>query len=107
MIRNRVISAEELLELDLVARYNSRINTIIQIDEAAARASARNADAALRRGSLMGPLHGVAMTVKEFFDQSACQLHGTSNRCAITIRRTAADGRAAALGRGGRVRQDQ
>src|SRR5271156_2811129 len=70
MIRAGEISAEELLELYLtrVERYNPRINAIIQLDLSAARESARNADAALRRGTPMGPLHGVAMTVKESFD---------------------------------------
>jgi len=70
MIRERRFSAEELLDLFLarVQRYNPQINAIIQLDEAGARARARDADAALRSGTSVGPLHGVPITVKESFD---------------------------------------
>src|SRR5580704_5446102 len=70
MIRERLFGAEELLDLFLarVQRYNPQINAIIQLDEAGARAHARDADAALRSGSPIGPLHGVPITIKESFD---------------------------------------
>jgi len=70
MIRARLLSAEDLLELYLarVQRYNPEINAIVKLDEEGARKSAREADEALRGGTIIGPLHGVAITVKESFD---------------------------------------
>ena len=69
MIRTKKIGALELLNLYLqrVERY-SDINAIIFMDVDAARKRARQADRALARGKLWGPLHGVPMTIKESFD---------------------------------------
>ena len=69
MIRTKKIGALELLNLYLqrVERY-SDINAIIFMDVDAARKRARQADRALARGNLWGPLHGVPMTIKESFD---------------------------------------
>ncbi len=69
-IRVKEIGCLELLELylDRVARYNSRINAVILLDEENARARAKEADIALANGKLWGPLHGVPMTMKESFD---------------------------------------
>ena len=49
-------------------RYNPRLNAIITTDLEAARKRARAADAALRKGTEWGPLHGVPMTIKESYD---------------------------------------
>jgi amidase len=69
-IRERRIGCLELLEFYLARaeRYNPRLNAIVawQIDRA--RERARAADAALSRGEVWGPLHGVPMTVKESFN---------------------------------------
>ncbi|HSB42301.1 MAG TPA: amidase family protein, partial [Methylomirabilota bacterium] len=69
-IRRRRIGCLEALELFLarVDRYNPRLNAIIAMDADGARRRARRADAALRRGKVWGPLHGVPMTVKESYD---------------------------------------
>src|SRR3990172_8431247 len=69
-LRRRKIGALELLELYLarVERYNPRLNAIIATDLDAARKRARAADRALARGEVWGPLHGVQMTMKEWFD---------------------------------------
>ena len=69
-IRAKRISCRELLELYLgrVERYNPSINAIIATDMPAARQRADQADAALARGEVWGPLHGVPMTIKESFD---------------------------------------
>ena len=69
MIRTKKIGALELLNLYLqrVERY-SDINAIIFMDVDAARKRAHQADRALARGNLWGPLHGVPMTIKESFD---------------------------------------
>src|SRR3977135_3558042 len=69
-IRHKDISARELLELYLqrVEYYNPRLHGIIVRQGAQARQRADAADAALARGEVWGPLHGVPMTIKEHFD---------------------------------------
>jgi len=69
-LRSRTISAGDLLELYLerIDRYNPAVNALVHIDRDAARATAREADAALARGENIGPLSGLPMTVKESYD---------------------------------------
>src|SRR5438034_5287797 len=69
-IRDRRIGCLELLDL-FVARaeqYNPALNAIVAWQVDAARERARAADAALVRGEVWGPLHGLPMTVKESFN---------------------------------------
>jgi len=70
MIQRREIGCEELLDLylDRVGRFNPALNAIIVLDADGARERAREADAALARGDVWGPLHGVPMTIKESYD---------------------------------------
>ncbi len=69
-IREHRIGCLELLDfyLSRAARHNPALNAIVawQVDKA--RERARAADAALARGEVWGPLHGIPMTVKESFD---------------------------------------
>jgi amidase len=69
-IRDRQIGCLELLDFYLARaeRLNPQLNAIIawRVDEA--RDRARAADAALSRGEVWGPLHGIPMTVKESFN---------------------------------------
>jgi amidase len=69
-IRDRRLGCLELLDhyLARAERHNPELNAIVawQVDKA--RERARAADAALARGEVWGPLHGVPMTVKESFD---------------------------------------
>ena len=69
-IRRREISATELLRhyLHRVARLNPALNAIVVHDTERALQRAQQADAALARGELWGPLHGVPITVKESFN---------------------------------------
>jgi amidase len=69
-IRRRKIGCLEALDLFLtrVDRFNPQLNAIVARDVEAARRRARQADAALRKGKVWGPLHGVPMTVKESYD---------------------------------------
>jgi amidase len=69
-IRRGRLGALEALDLFLarVDRFNPQLNAIVVRDVDAARRRARQADAALRRGKVWGPLHGVPMTVKESYD---------------------------------------
>lgn len=70
MIAQRAISASELLEEHLaqIQRCNPEINAIVTLDEEGARRRAREADAALARGEVWGPLHGIPMTVKDVYE---------------------------------------
>jgi amidase len=69
-IRRRRIGCLEALDLYLarVDRFNPQLNAIIATDVDGARRRARRADAALRKGKVWGPLHGVPMTIKESYD---------------------------------------
>ncbi len=69
-IRHKGMSALELLEfyLQRVEQYNPRLNAIIFLQGEKACQRAEAADAALARGEVWGPLHGVPMTIKECFD---------------------------------------
>jgi amidase len=69
-IRDRRIGCLELLDF-FVARaeqYNPALNAVVAWQVDRARERARAADAALARGEVWGPLHGVPMTVKESFN---------------------------------------
>ena len=69
-VRRRKVGCVELLELYLrrCERYNPALNAVITTDLEAARRRAREADAALARGEVWGPLHGLPMTIKESYD---------------------------------------
>src|SRR6476659_3676056 len=69
-LRRGKISSRELLDLYLarIERYNPKLNAIIAMDVEGARKRARQADAALKKGTVWGPLHGLPMTIKESFD---------------------------------------
>ena len=77
-IRLRRASPLEVLEmyLERIARYNPALNAICTLDEAGARARAREADAALARGELWGPLHGVPMTIKDALETAGLRTTG-------------------------------
>ena len=66
-INSRQISATEVLEAHLVriAQDNPRLNAIVTLDEEGARKRTKEADEALARGEVWGPLHGLPMTLKD------------------------------------------
>jgi len=68
-IRQREISSRETVDYFLarIAALDPRINSVITIDAERARTEADAADAALARGEVHGPLHGVPMTIKDSF----------------------------------------
>ncbi len=50
--------------LDRIADADQEVNAIADIDPAASRQAAAEADEAVRRGDALGPLHGVPVTIK-------------------------------------------
>lgn len=69
-LRARKIGCSELLEmlLERVGRLNPAINAVVTLDEDRARRRALEADAALARGEVWGPLHGLPMTIKDSWE---------------------------------------
>lgn len=70
MLRDREASADEVLEAHLrqIAKWNQPLNAIVTLDEEGACRRAREADEALARGEVWGPLHGVPVTIKDSFE---------------------------------------
>ena len=69
----RELSSRELLAelLDRVERYNPVLNAVVTLDVERAMAAAARADAAIADGHVLGPLHGLPMTVKDTFATAA------------------------------------
>src|ERR1700720_1109913 len=70
LIREREVRAVEALEhfLARIEKYNPTLNAVIWLDARRAAERARAADAALAKGEVWGPLHGVPMTIKESYN---------------------------------------
>lgn len=70
MLRNRDVSSVELTQyfIDRIEEHNEKLNAIVVRDFDRALEAARAADEALSRGSVLGPLHGLPMTIKESYD---------------------------------------
>jgi amidase len=67
LIRAGHVSATEVLEAHLaqIERHNPALNAVVTIDAKRAHERAREADEALDRGEVWGPLHGVPFTLKD------------------------------------------
>jgi len=70
MIREKEISSRELTDLyvERITRHDEALNAVVVRDFDRAREAADRADESLARGEVAGPLHGVAMTIKESYD---------------------------------------
>jgi amidase len=66
-IRTKQLSSRIVVEahLEQIARVNPKLNAIVQLTADSARKEADEADAALGRGEIRGPLHGVPITIKD------------------------------------------
>jgi amidase len=66
-IRAKKITSKAVVQayLDRIAAVNPKLNAVVQLTADAARKEADEADAALARGEIKGPLHGVPMTIKD------------------------------------------
>src|ERR1700742_2484180 len=69
LIRTGEVSPVEVIKahLDRIAAINPKVNAVVTIVEDALK-SARKAEAAVRRGDELGPLHGVPFTAKDSID---------------------------------------
>jgi Asp-tRNA(Asn)/Glu-tRNA(Gln) amidotransferase A subunit family amidase len=66
-IRTGELSPVEVVDahLDRIEAYNEELNAYIDLFEADAREQAKAAEAAVRNGEELGPLHGVPLSVKD------------------------------------------
>ncbi|MHA2312518.1 MAG: amidase [Candidatus Thorarchaeota archaeon] len=85
-IRNGDISSREVIDayLQRIEEVNPKINAVVQLVSKEARAQAKEADAALKKGEIKGPLHGIPMTVKDMVETAGviCTA-GTKGRAAF------------------------
>jgi amidase len=66
-IRSKKLSSRAVVEahFEQIAKVNPKLNAIVQLTAETARKEADEADSALGRGEIKGPLHGVPMTIKD------------------------------------------
>jgi Asp-tRNA(Asn)/Glu-tRNA(Gln) amidotransferase A subunit family amidase len=69
-IRNKEISPCEVVDTHLrrAAELHPRLNAFVHIDEAGARKQAQASQRSVLDGDLLGPLHGVPLTIKSCID---------------------------------------
>ncbi len=69
-IQAKEVSSREVVDVHLqrIKEVNPTLNAVVQLSEETARAQALEADEALALGNILGPLHGVPMTLKDSFD---------------------------------------
>ena len=66
-VRGKQLSSKSVVEahLEQIAKVNPKLNAVVQLTAETARKEADEADAALARGEIKGPLHGVPVTIKD------------------------------------------
>src|ERR1700704_2518455 len=71
-IRSKQLSSRAVVDAHLaqIAKVNPKLNAIVQLTADSARKEADEADAALARGEIKGPLHGVPITIKDTLETS-------------------------------------
>ena len=91
-IRTKRVSSEEVVKahLDRIEEVNPKLNAVVQLVADRALQEAREADAALAKGELKGPLHGVPMTIKDSFDtEGVISTGGTKGRAEFVPKKDA------------------
>ena len=91
-IREKQVSCKEVLEAHLrrIDEVNSRLNAVVQLARDRALEEAGQADRALARGEIIGPLHGVPMTIKDSLDtEGVVSTGGTQGRAGFVPREDA------------------
>jgi amidase len=85
-IRAKQVSSEEVVNayLKRMRAVNPKLNAVVQETADTARQQARAADDAVARGDLIGPLHGVPMTIKDTLNTAGViSTAGTQGRAAF------------------------
>ena len=78
-VRSKEISARELLELylDRIERLDrGHVNAVVTLDVDRARDAAASADAVLARSDVVGPLHGLPITIKDAIETEGIRSTG-------------------------------
>jgi len=91
-IRKKEVSSLEVINahLDHIESVNSKLNAVVLVLHDSARSAARDADAAVARGDLLGPFHGVPMTVKDAWElEGVISTGGTLGRAAFIAQKDA------------------
>lgn len=81
-IRTGEATSTEMTELYLDRIATSTINAVVTVDRDAALAAAADADAQVRAGGVLGPLHGVPITVKDCIGTAGLRTTGGSPQLA-------------------------
>src|SRR6266571_3682407 len=70
LLRNKAVSSVQLTQacLDRIDTYNATLNAFITVTVEQALTTAREMDAAWRRGNWRGPLHGIPIALKDNMD---------------------------------------
>jgi amidase len=82
-IRTRKVSSEEIVQacINRIEEVNAKLNAVVQLPAEVALQQARDADQALARGEVKGPLHGVPFTLKDAIEtQGIISTGGTEGR---------------------------
>ncbi|MGB7591847.1 MAG: amidase [Terriglobia bacterium] len=82
-IRDRQISSEELVRacIKRIEEVNPKLNAVVQLPAETALGQAREADKALAKGEIRGPLHGVPFTLKDAIEtEGVISTGGTQGR---------------------------
>ncbi len=91
-IREKQVSSQEVVDayLKRIEVINPALNSVVQVRAEAARDEARQADEALARGEVKGPLHGLPITIKDTYDVAGmvCTC-GTKGRAAFVAQQDA------------------
>src|SRR2546423_7212884 len=91
-IRDKQVSSEEVVGAHLarIEEVNPKLNAVVHLTADAARVRAREADAALARGEVWGPLHGVPVSIKDAFEtEGVVSAGGTKGRAQYVPREDA------------------
>jgi Asp-tRNA(Asn)/Glu-tRNA(Gln) amidotransferase A subunit family amidase len=83
LVRQKKISPVELAQahLDRIAQLNPKLNSFVQVDVDRVLQEARASEAALARGEIRGPLHGVPLSIKNSVENA-----GYVNECGTRLR---------------------
>ena len=78
LVREREISPTEVAEasIERIEEVNPKLNATIDFDPERVRASARRLTAEMTTGNELGPLHGVAFTLKDTVTQGTVETGG-------------------------------